>query len=196
MRLRPNGASGLLVSSMDAFMEYQQRDAWTWEHQALLRARAIAGGPELIKEFDNIRRVVLGKERDPQQLKTEISRMRERMREELCDPDPDKFDIKQGKGGITDIEFMVQYAVLRWATNHPELLDVTANLRLLEAFAQSGLMDPHDCNSLHDAYFAYRAATHRLALQQQPALAGNDEFVQYRSSVIEIWNTMIKGKQE
>ncbi|MFA7388207.1 MAG: bifunctional [glutamate--ammonia ligase]-adenylyl-L-tyrosine phosphorylase/[glutamate--ammonia-ligase] adenylyltransferase, partial [Thiohalobacteraceae bacterium] len=109
MRLRPSGASGLLVTSLDAFAEYQQTEAWTWEHQALVRARPVAGDPALAEAFAAVRRTVLARKRDPVALQREVREMRERMRQELDQRDPLRFDLKQGVGGIADIEFMVQY---------------------------------------------------------------------------------------
>ena len=112
MRLRPSGASGLLVSSIEAYEEYQRHDAWTWELQALVRARVIAGDGMIKERFEAIRREVLGRERDPEQLRREVREMRERMRSELSHARTGYFDIKQDKGGIADIEFIVQYGVL------------------------------------------------------------------------------------
>jgi [glutamine synthetase] adenylyltransferase / [glutamine synthetase]-adenylyl-L-tyrosine phosphorylase len=135
MRLRPNGASGLLVTSLDAFDHYERNEAWTWEHQALLRARPIAGDAGLAERFQAIRREVLGQEREVQQLRTEVREMRAKMRHNLDRGDHHHFDLKQGRGGIADIEFMVQYMVLRWAHRYPELLEWTDNIRQLETLA-------------------------------------------------------------
>src|SRR5690606_23174264 len=113
---------GLLVSSVPAFEEYQRGQAWTWEHQALVRARVVAGDADVARRFEAIRREILARPRDPVVLRGEIRDMRERMRKELSRGGPARFDLKQDRGGIADIEFIVQYAVLRWAAEYPELL--------------------------------------------------------------------------
>ncbi len=112
MRLRPSGSAGMLVSHFNAFKEYQSKDAWTWEHQALLRARAISGDANLTHWFDRTREEILTRPRDPESLRAEITDMRERMRKELLKPRAGHFDLKQDPGGIVDIEFLVQYLVL------------------------------------------------------------------------------------
>jgi glutamate-ammonia-ligase adenylyltransferase len=190
-RLRPSGASGLLVSDLDAFLQYQLKDAWTWEHQALVRARYVAGDPQVGERFDAIRRQVLSQSRDPDRLRRDIVDMRERMRRELMAKDPAVFDLKQGPGGITDIEFMVQYGVLSHAAAQPELLRWTDNLRLLETFGECGLMPVSDCMALRDIYFAYRQETHRRALQEQPPLVGAGEFPKQRQKVNELWQRFV-----
>ncbi|MCB1719988.1 MAG: bifunctional glutamine synthetase adenylyltransferase/deadenyltransferase, partial [Candidatus Competibacteraceae bacterium] len=126
-RLRPSGRAGLLVSSFEAFAEYQRSQAWTWEHQALLRTRVVAGPVALADRFAAIRREILQRERDPVALRQEVRDMRERMRAELDASTEENFDLKQGPGGIADIEFMVQYAVLANAWRWPDLLIFTDN---------------------------------------------------------------------
>jgi [glutamine synthetase] adenylyltransferase / [glutamine synthetase]-adenylyl-L-tyrosine phosphorylase len=192
-RLRPSGSSGLLVSSLNAFAEYQQHHAWTWEHQALVRARPVAGSPATREEFSTIRAAVLGRERDEASLKQDVRDMCERMRRELGNREPDRFDLKGGQGGITDIEFMVQYIVLRWAAAHPLLLSSTANCPLLEIGAACKLLDPHDAEALCEAYFAYRARIHALALQEQPARVSEGEFRTHRSKVVDIWRRLLEA---
>jgi glutamate-ammonia-ligase adenylyltransferase len=189
-RLRPSGASGLLVSSVTAFHEYQRRDAWTWEHQALVRARAVAGSPATIAAFARTRADILCQVRDARQLRRDIVEMRERMRPELDDSNAAYFDLKQGLGGITDIEFMVQYWVLRWANEHHELLAFTDNLRLLEVLAQLGLISTNVGATLHDAYFAYRAQVHRCALQETDGLVSNRSFREQRKAVVTVWQNI------
>jgi glutamate-ammonia-ligase adenylyltransferase len=189
-RLRPSGESGLLVCALDAFREYAMRSAWTWEHQALIRARAVAGDPATREAFEAIRREVLAGARDPAELGREIAAMRRKMRGELSAEEAQRFDLKQGRGGITDIEFVVQYAVLRWASEHPQLLEVTDNLRQLERLARERLLDPSDCKALHDAYFAYRAEVHRRALQEEDAVVDGAAFAGHRAAVIAIWRTI------
>jgi glutamate-ammonia-ligase adenylyltransferase len=191
-RLRPSGASGLLVSNLDAYREYQESHAWTWEHQALIRARPVAGDPRTAAGFNAIRRETLGQPRGEAKLKHDIREMREKMREALCKKEPGMFDLKQGAGGITDIEFMVQYAVLRWAAGYPELLEATSNRLLLEFLAASHLLEDDACQAFRDAYFAYRAKTHALALQEESALVSETEFEGHRAKVADAWNRLIE----
>ena len=190
-RLRPSGAAGQLVSHCDAFGDYQSHEAWVWEHQALVRARAIAGDTGLAQRFGDIRARVLARPRDAIALKHDITEMRTRMGKELDRGNERSFDLKHGLGGITDIEFMVQYAVLRWADAYPLLLIWTDNLRLLETIADLGLLPAALCRGLHDAYFAYRAALHRCALQQQDGLVDARQFQAQRQEVRQIWTTVL-----
>lgn len=186
-RLRPSGESGLLVSSVQAFATYQREDAWTWEHQALIRARPVAGDADTMAEFATVRRDILGKARDVAQLRSDIIDMRERIRREHDRSDSAFFDLKQGLGGITDIEFMVQYGVLRWAHLYNELLEFSDNLRLLERLTGLGLMPAPMGTVLHDAYFALRAAVHRSALQEIEGLVEDTKFRQHRDAVAAAW---------
>ncbi|MBA3494033.1 MAG: bifunctional [glutamate--ammonia ligase]-adenylyl-L-tyrosine phosphorylase/[glutamate--ammonia-ligase] adenylyltransferase [Gammaproteobacteria bacterium] len=190
-RLRPSGSAGLLVSSLDAYREYEQAHAWTWEHQALIRARAIAGDPNTVREFVHLRRAILSRPRDDERLRHDVREMRERMRRELSRDAPEVFDIKHGQGGVTDIEFMVQYAVLRWSAQHPELVDFTDSRHLLELLSRLRLLSDEDCRALQEAYFAYRAKLHALALQERPALADTTEFSAQRARVGEAWRRVV-----
>ncbi|HKK13469.1 MAG TPA: bifunctional [glutamate--ammonia ligase]-adenylyl-L-tyrosine phosphorylase/[glutamate--ammonia-ligase] adenylyltransferase [Gammaproteobacteria bacterium] len=186
MRLRPSGASGLLVSSLSAFGDYQRQDAWTWEHQALVRARPVVGDPALMERFQAVRREVLSRRRDPGTLQKQVREMRERMRRELGGRRRG-FDLKQHRGGIADIEFMVQYGVLLWSCDHPALLEYTDNIRLLEGFARAGLVPESDVRLLSDAYRAYRARVHQLTLQEEPAVVADDELRGHREAVARLW---------
>jgi glutamate-ammonia-ligase adenylyltransferase len=188
MRLRPNGASGLLVSSLEAFADYQRSSAWTWENQALVRARVVAGDADIARRFEQIRAEVLTRSREAAKLGREVCEMRRRMRQELDKSDADRFDLKQGRGGIVDVEFVVQWGVLLWSREHPELLAYTDNLRLLESMARAGLMSAEEVRQLTEAYFAIRHRINHLALQEQPPLAGNDELVSHREAVARIWD--------
>jgi glutamate-ammonia-ligase adenylyltransferase len=192
MRLRPNGNSGLLVSSLKAFENYQQNEAWTWEHQALIRARAVAGDPETIAGFEKIRRQVLTIRRDAQKLQAEVRDMREKMRESLDKTSESHFDLKQGAGGIADIEFMVQYAVLRWAVDYPDLLVWTDNARLLETLASNGLIEQSEFEDLLAAYWAYRAEYHHLSLQNEKGLVDAGRFEKERRTVTAMWRKLME----
>ena len=187
VRLRPSGASGLLVSTIDAFRTYQENKAWLWEHQALVRARGIVGDRDVIAAFESIRRDILERPRSATDLKREIADMRARMLRELDRTGRGLFDLKHGSGAITDIEFVVQYMVLRWAFDNDELLAWTDNLRLLETFADHGLMPPALSRRLHDAYFAIRAEIHRCTLQQVDGLVDEKKLLEHRHAVTEIW---------
>ncbi|MBI5616321.1 MAG: bifunctional [glutamate--ammonia ligase]-adenylyl-L-tyrosine phosphorylase/[glutamate--ammonia-ligase] adenylyltransferase [Gammaproteobacteria bacterium] len=194
MRLRPSGASGLLVTSLGSFAEYQHHSAWTWEHQALVRARGITGTPGVLERFEKIRREVLRTAREPTKLRTEIREMRERMRGQTDGSDAARYDVKHGLGGITDIEFMVQYAVLRWAAQHPALTTYSDNLRQLEIIANLEIYPREDCRTLHDAFFAYRAEVHRCALQEIDGLVPAEAFGDERRAVEALWDRiMVQG---
>ena len=188
MRLRPNGASGLLVSSLDAFAEYQRLSAWTWENQALVRARVVAGGEEIVRQFERIRSGVLARPRDAGKLRKEVMEMRQRMRGELDKTNARQVDLKQCRGGIVDVEFMVQCGVLLWSDGHPVLLAHTDNLRLLDAFAMEGLMPADEAAQLADAYCTIRHYINHLALQELPSVAGNDVLLDQRTVVADIWD--------
>ncbi|CAE6948157.1 Glutamine synthetase adenylyl-L-tyrosine phosphorylase / Glutamine synthetase adenylyl transferase [Pseudomonas marincola] len=202
MRLRPSGASGLLVSSLGAFQRYQENEAWTWEHQALVRARVLVGCEDVAAKFETVRGAVLGRERDLAQLRTEVSEMRAKMRDNLgtratqagmADNAFDAaqaFDLKQDAGGIVDIEFMVQYAALAWSHEHPSLLEFTDNIRILEGLEQIGVLASEYVGLLQEAYKTYRSAAHRQALQKQPGVVSGDQFHEQRRSVMRIWQTL------
>lgn len=193
-RLRPSGDAGMLVADVNAFALYQENDAWTWEHQALVRARVVVGSTALSKRFEVIRAKVLGRERDAQQLQTEVREMREKMRENLSKTkaSPGMFDLKQDPGGIADIEFIVQYSVLRWASRYPSLLEWSDNVRLLETLAAEGLISRTDAQLLADAYRAYRAEVHRYALQEAEAVVDESPFAEWRQGVTRIWRDLLE----
>ncbi len=189
-RLRPNGAAGQLVTSLDALASYLRDEAWVWEQQALVRARAVAGDRTLGSQFSALRGAVLARPRELAELEAEITGMRQRMLAEHDRAGPGRFDLKHGLGGITDIEFMVQYAVLRWACEHPQLLVWSDNLRTLEIIAELGLWKTGTCSTLHDAYFAMRAEIHRSTLQQADGVVDAAGFEQHRARVRAIWNSV------
>jgi glutamate-ammonia-ligase adenylyltransferase len=195
-RLRPDGASGLLVSSLSAFEAYQQDKAWTWEHQALVRARVITGDPAIAQRFDAVRRQTLGKVRDLPALRQEVLDMRAKMMASLDKSKDGLFDLKQGRGGIVDIEFMVQYGVLAFAHAYPALLDYTDNIRILERLAQAGVMRVADAEYLSETYRNYRDRVHRLKLQEQSAVVPAEEFVAQRRGVQQIWSAWLEQSQE
>ncbi|HET7687229.1 MAG TPA: bifunctional [glutamate--ammonia ligase]-adenylyl-L-tyrosine phosphorylase/[glutamate--ammonia-ligase] adenylyltransferase [Candidatus Macondimonas sp.] len=192
-RLRPSGRSGLLVSSMAGFADYQCHHAWTWEHQALVRARMVAGPPSLAQRFQAIRAQVLGQERDPAALRSEVRQMRERMREALDKSRPGEWDLKQSPGGIADIEFMVQYLVLHHAHAYPALLRWTDNIRLLDTLGSLGLLPTDAAADLSIAYRALRQRAHALSLQQVPLVVSATELAAERAAVRAVWERLLEG---
>ncbi len=187
-RLRPSGKSGLLVTSLAAFERYQQNDAWTWEHQALLRSRAVAGEPALREAFESLRKRVLIRDVRREGLAEEVSDMRARMRNEIAREREGHFDLKQGRGGIADIEFLVQYLVLREASSSPALVEWSDNVRQLDALEEAGLLKSDEAGFLRDTYIAYRESLHRRSLAGGDVLVAADEFVAERERVATIWD--------
>ena len=166
--LRPDGASGMLVSTVAAFERYQHESAWIWEHQALTRARFCAGDAAIGARFERIRDAVLRKDRSgqEQQLKDEVRAMRKRMRDANVNPGA-LFDLKQDEGGMIDIEFIVQYLVLRHASQYPQLTANAGNIALLRLSAELGLIDAGLAQAVADAYRAMRRLQHQVRLQGQ-----------------------------
>ncbi len=151
-RLRPDGSKGLLVTSLDAFTAYQRSRAWTWEHQALLRARPVAGDVALGKQLEAVRRTVLMQPRDASQIRVEVSAMRRRWRATRDRSNATLLDLKQGRGALLDIEFLLQGLVLSHASAHPDILAVTANDALIDTCAQAGLLDDAQADTLRRAH--------------------------------------------
>jgi glutamate-ammonia-ligase adenylyltransferase len=186
MRLRPSGQSGMIVSHVDAFREYITREAWTWEHQAIVRARPVAGDPVLRERFNAIRHGVLTKERDPVTLRREVREMREKMRAVHGGPEDDAFDLKQGRGGIVDIEFLVQYLVLRHSSAFPSLTRWTDNVRLLETLADQKILTDAEAMSLKASYLFLRKTLHRANLMDREQKAPVEEFLEVRNTVLSL----------
>ena len=164
LRLRPDGAAGLLVSSVEAFEDYQRNQAWTWEHQALTRARFSCGDKAVGARFDAIRAAILRTPRDPGKLMTDVLDMRQKMR----DGHPNAsvlFDIKHDRGGLVDVEFAVQYLVLAHAATHPEMTANIGNIALLKLASQLGLLPPAIAEAAANAYRELRRRQHLVKLQ-------------------------------
>jgi len=192
VRLRPSGKGGLLVTNIRAFAEYQQHDAWTWEHQALLHARAVAGAVELRADFERLRLHVLMRHVRRADLRDEVRSMRERMRRELSRAQASEFDLKQDPGGIADIEFLAQYWALLWAHAHAAVAMFSDTIRQLETLASGGLVPQATVDLLTGAYRAYRSRAHRLALEGREALVAAGDFDAERARVVRIWTeTMV-----
>ncbi len=193
MRLRPSGNAGILVGHIEAFRTYQFEDAWTWEHQALIRARPICGDGLLAEKFEEIRRQVLARPRDNGKLTMEVADMREKMRKELRRPQVGLFDLKQDIGGMVDIEFLVQYLILSHAHRFGGLVKWTDNVRLIQSLIENGVMDEIQAHVLRHAYLIYRAAAHQLSLQEKPAKAPQGEFDHLQTRIAEIWKSFFEG---
>ena len=206
MRLRPSGNSGLLVSTLPAFEKYQNKDAWTWEHQALVRARVIAGAPTLAKEFETVRAQVLGNVRDEHKLLEDVRDMRNKMAKTLGNKatkagtlpaawsTDGEFHLKHDRGGIVDIEFMVQYAVLAWSHSHPSLTRWSDNIRILEELERTELFSPEDTDALNRAYQTYRKKLHKAALQKESSLVSGGKLHEHRRHVIRLWNDIMQDE--
>lgn len=186
-RLRPSGAAGMLVTSSESFADYQKNEAWTWEHQALVRARVVYGDPQLTSQFDTVRRDIMTLPRDGKTLQTEVREMRAKMRAHLGNKHRDRFDIKADEGGITDIEFITQYLVLRYAHDKPKLTRWSDNVRILELLAQNDIMDEQEAMALTHAYTTLRDELHHLALQEQPGHVPQTCFEAERAQVGASW---------
>ncbi|HTW37296.1 MAG TPA: bifunctional [glutamate--ammonia ligase]-adenylyl-L-tyrosine phosphorylase/[glutamate--ammonia-ligase] adenylyltransferase [Steroidobacteraceae bacterium] len=188
VRLRPSGQGGLLVTRMAAFAEYQESTAWTWEHQALLHARAVAGAPHLRAEFERVRMHVLQHHVRRERLREDVRSMRERMRRELAKAPPGELDIKQDAGGIADIEFLAQYWALKWACDHPAVARFSDTIRQLESVASANLVPQATVDRLTGAYRSYRTRVHHLSLEGRPPSVPREEFAPERAAVTAIWN--------
>ena len=197
MRLRPSGAAGLLVTSLEAFAHYQQHEAWTWEHQALVRTRPVARWPmaesaALAEAFECVRREVLTQPRAPQDVRQAVREMRARMWQSLSLGAAGRFDLKQDPGGIADIEFMVQYLVLVHAHAHPRLTEYPDNIRILDGLTQAGIMSAEDARLLQEAYRTFRDGRHGLNLQGEPGVAPEAQFAVLRVAVRRLWRTIME----
>jgi len=193
IRLRPSGRSGLMVVSLAAFAKYLDEDAWTWELQAFVRARPVAGDLALCADLAALRREVLSTPKNLVSLRSDVVVMREKMRSHLANPDPSHgFNLKHDPGGIVDIEFMVQYQVLAHAPEHPELSTYTDNIRQLEGLVAAGCVDEADARLLADAYVRYRRSQHHALLAEESADVQGEHFALERAQVQALWaNWMI-----
>jgi glutamate-ammonia-ligase adenylyltransferase len=191
--LRPNGNSGLLVTSIDAFERYQagrgSNTAWTWEHQALTRARFAAGAPAVAARFEATRRAVLTAPRDVGALRTEVQTMREKVR--AARPVPaGRFDVKHSPGGMMDVEFAVQWLVLAHAGAEPALLDNVGNIALLQRAEAAGLLGPGIGRAAADAYRELRRAQHKARLDEQPTQLDPEPLARERDAVLALWRAV------
>ncbi len=191
-RLRPSGRSGLLVSGIDAFERYQQQDAWTWEHQSLLRSRSVSGDAGLMDAFEQLRKKALANFVSADKLLDDVVSMRAKMKKELDRSTSERFDLKQGDGGIVDLEFIVQYLCLREAARHPEVIVYSDNIRQIEALAASGVLTADVAERLTTIYQAYRHVLHRRVLDSRKRLVPSSLFVEERRDVRELWDSLLR----
>jgi glutamate-ammonia-ligase adenylyltransferase len=187
LRLRPDGASGLLASSLTAFCKYQREHAWTWEHQALTRARFVAGDGQVGAAFEAEREAILTLPRDIASLAADVTDMRRRMA--AGHPNPTAlFDLKHDPGGMVDIEFLVQYLVLAHAHRHPALTRNAGNIALLGMGAELGLLPAAPASEVADAYRLYRRLQHQIRLTGAAhARVAPDALATPRAAVAALW---------
>ena len=192
MRLRPDGMKGILVQNINSYRDYLFERAQTWEHQALVRARAIIGDPVVVERFNEIRREVLAINRDKEKLKNEVKNMRERMLKELDKSGKDGFDLKQGRGGIVDIEFIVQYLTLLHAGKNYSLNLWTDVVRLLGSMVENKILDEATAYTLRNVYLVYRSYFHKLSLQKMPKIIKDEHFLEHRQKIIALYERLLQ----
>ncbi|MEN8282974.1 bifunctional [glutamate--ammonia ligase]-adenylyl-L-tyrosine phosphorylase/[glutamate--ammonia-ligase] adenylyltransferase [Acinetobacter gerneri] len=194
-RLRPSGEAGLLVTSLKAFEQYQLKSAWVWEHQALVRARSIAGEQTLRDTFESLRCRILTLPRDEETVRQEVLNMRQKMKDHLGSSKEQKkhgiFHLKQDAGGIVDIEFMAQYVVLAWSGTNPDLAHYSDNVRILEDAKKAGCLSSDDVSALIQAYLSERAESHRLALANHNMQVNAMDWHDTREVVCKLWQRLI-----
>lgn len=184
LRLRPNGDAGFLAHSVAAFEKYQHEQAWTWEHQALTRARFICGDTQIGAKFENIRREILTQNRDKSKLKQDIIGMREKM---FATHPPVDDNVKYARGGVVDVEFIVQYLVLSQSQYEPKLLENYGNIALLKIAAECGLIDKNLAENCATAYRHYRQIQHNKNLRDWKRAEVNEELLQYYDYIRKLW---------
>ncbi|MBX2867256.1 MAG: bifunctional [glutamate--ammonia ligase]-adenylyl-L-tyrosine phosphorylase/[glutamate--ammonia-ligase] adenylyltransferase [Acidiferrobacterales bacterium] len=189
MRLRPSGRSGTLVTSLKGFADYQLANAWTWEHQALVRAKMVIGSDSMREQFESIRSKILALHRDQEKLKTDILDMRKKMQEANSQSSDTLFDLKLDHGGIVDIEFLLQYLVLNFSHQHPSLLQPRSTQDLVEGLALEGLISEDDARFLAATYREYLRRSLQCKLMEQPVAIGQTEMLPERRRVQNIWDS-------
>lgn len=192
-RLRPGGNRGLLVQTLKGFREYEFKEAWTWEHQSLLRARAVAGEPGLRAQFEEARIEVLRNAVRRGDLRKEVRNMRVKMRDNLSKAGAGQLDLKQDAGGIADLEFLVQYWMLQWADRYPEIVTFSDNIRQLESLASGNLVSQERVDFLVNTYRHYRERLHHQSLNGGGNVLEADQFVAERQGVAAIWEEVMEA---
>ena len=192
--LRPNGNSGLLVTRFEAFADYQQQrgsnTAWTWEHQAMTRARFVMGLPSLAPRFDAVRHAVISAPRDAASLKAEIVAMRERVRQGHP-VKADHFDVKHSPGGMVDAEFAVQYLVLMHTAAHAALADNVGNIALLQRAESARLLPEGVGEAAANAYREMRRLQHRARLNEEPTQVDPASLTAEREALLALWRVVM-----
>lgn len=194
LRLRPNGEAGLLAVSVDAFRDYQLKNAWVWEHQALTRARFCAGDPAVGARFEAMRCEILGQPRELGKLKAEVVAMRQKMYDAHALNSDSEFALKHDRGGIVDVEFIVQYLILGYAHLHPSLTGNLGNIALLRMAGELGLIDPQQAIAAGNAYREYRRLQHAKRLSATPQAPIPREGVEaHIAAVNRLWAAVFAG---
>jgi len=194
MRLRPNGNSGLVATTLQTFKKYELEKAWLWEHQALCRARIVAGDETALGQaYLQARQEVLAQPREVAELRQKVHEMRLKMRHSLEKKKAGHFDVKQAAGGIVDIEFMVQFLVLQFAHQHPEVIRYTDNIRMLESLLKAHVIEETFGHSLIEIYQKYRDFMHAQALQEVPGLAEDGLFTSERQQINHFWQELMES---
>ncbi|MGY0399510.1 MAG: bifunctional [glutamate--ammonia ligase]-adenylyl-L-tyrosine phosphorylase/[glutamate--ammonia-ligase] adenylyltransferase [Ostreibacterium sp.] len=194
VRLRPSGQSGLLVHRLSAFEHYQKTEAWTWEHQALVRARFIAGSEPIRQGFKVIRHDVIAQHRNEDKLRNDVLNMREKMRETYKTPTKNNVHVKHGRGGVTDIEFIVQYLLLKHSKDHRHLVRCSDNMRQLAALELFDIIRSADASDLRGAYRQFRFWIHHKQLLGERAIASKEQFERQMIEVQRIWKKVFSAK--
>ena len=190
MRLRPSGNAGVLVCALSSFFDYQYKDAWTWEHQSLVRTRLVYADKSMQALFNAGKRAVLSQPREDKALQQQVVEMRLKMRKHLLKVNADEFDIKQSPGGITDIEFMMQYLVLTHAATIPKIQLWSDNVRIISRCIAEGLLSVETGEQLTASYCLLRDAIHRLNLLGKPGVVASNEFIAERKVVTDYWQQL------
>ena len=192
MRLRPDGRSGIAINSMESFTSYQLHKAYPWEHQALVRARVIIGSESLKENFKKVRRQVLRLPRDETDLRQSVVDMRERVIEANCRSSDTEYDLKMDRGGLLDIEFLLQYLVLRWANQYPQLVTGPESKTIIQALVDVRILEPLDGTRLAEILEGYLKAENALKLQEKPGLIPYSEFSDERQWVRSLWRRFLE----
>ena len=191
IRLRPYGQSGPIICSISSYENYLRSEAWLWEHQALIRARPITTNQKFSDKFIKIRKNVLCQARDIEEVRKSIIEMREKILTEHGSKDKTKFNIKKDKGGIVDIEFIVQFYVLSYANKYNEISEFTDNVRILDACAKANLIKKEHVEELKEIYLKYRKHLHQLSLQLLPDTVELSKFKRERSAIQKYWASLL-----
>jgi len=191
MRLRPSGNSGLLVVHFNTFAQYQQEDAWTWEHQALVRTRVVYGNDNITQKFNQLRQKILALPREQEKLISDVIEMRNKMRNHLDKSDKSDIDIKQGLGGLVDIEFLAQFLVLKNSHQHIEVAKYSDNVSIFSQLNLVGVLDDEQREVLTQTYCQLRDQGHRAALQDKQLLLDESKFQQTTGDIIDIWQKFL-----